>query len=71
MCNGYVDDRVLFGIKIPGMEARLTHAEPVTCEAIFCSERERFGQNRDQILLAEKLEAELCPDTTKKTSDGR
>ena len=65
MCDGYVDDGIMFGIESKENNMKLAHAGPLVAEAIFRVAGEEFDYNRDPALSATKLAAELLPNTSK------
>ena len=65
MCDGYIDDGVMFGVESSTNNKKLTHGGPLVVEAIFRQAGEEFDYNRDPALSATKLSAELCPDVVK------
>ena len=65
MCDGYLDDGIMFGVESEVNVKKLTHAGPLVVEAIFRVAGEEFDCNRDPALSASKLAAELRPEVTK------
>ena len=65
MCDGYVDDGIMFGVESKTNNIKLAHAGPLVAEAIFRAAGEEFDHNRDPALSATKLTVELYPNTTK------
>ena len=47
MCDGYVDDGIMFGIESNTNIMKLAHAGPLATEAVFRVAGEEFDHNRD------------------------
>ena len=65
MCDGFIDDGIMFGVESKENNTKLIHAGPLVVEAIFRVAGEVFDYGRDPALSAVKLAAELQPDTSK------
>ena len=66
MCDGYIEDGIMFRLEQNATGTRLTQAGPVVVDAILSPTGGQFNRNRSDVLSAKKPVAELTPDTSKK-----